>query len=336
MENVSENNNEKKDVVKMEKDETKETKETKEKLKKPLLEPLSNEYQRKIKQLVLSGGTVWGFSMVGILQEAICTGFLHMDDIEYIYASSVGSIIGVAFALKIEPRLIRDYFVKRPWEAICKKNRHSILDVYDGKGIIHRGFLESLFTPLLKSVELSIETTLAELYEYNKIEMHIYTTELNRYELVDISFKTHPEWTVIDTIYASCSIPLLFSPLIKDDKCYIDGGFFLNYPITKCIAEDPKEVLGISMGNYEEEQYDEPITQSSNIFDLIFTILFKVSHRHLLFKNDNSLSFPYQIVLKNKTTLEYFIDVLYKKEERERLVVEGNQTFCKAIDDWFS
>ena len=310
--------------------------ETKDILKKPLLEPIPKEHQRKIKQLVLSGGTVWGFSMLGIMQEAINTGFLHMDDIETIHACSVGSIICAVFALKIEPRLIRDYFVKRPWEPLCKKNRHSILDVYDGKGIIHRGFLESLFTPLLKSVELSIETTLAELYEYNKIEIHIYATELNRYELVDISFKTHPEWTVIDTIYASCSIPLLFSPLIKDDKCYIDGGFFLNYPITKCIAEDPKEVLGISMGNYSEDQYDEPITQSSNIFDLIFTIMFKVSHRHSLFKNDNSQPFPYQIVLKNKTTLEYFIDVLYKKEERERLVAEGNQTFYTAIDEWFS
>lgn len=294
--------------------------------------------QRKIKQLVLSGGSVWGFSLIGILQEAIKTGFLHMDDIEYIHATSVGSIIGTVFALKIEPRLIRDYFVKRPWETLCKNNRYSILDIYDRQGIIHRGFLESLFTPLLKSVELSIETTLSELYSYNGIEIHIYATELNKYELVDISFKTHPDWSIIDAIYASCCIPLLFSPLIKDNKCYIDGAFFLNYPISKCICENPTEVLGVSMGNCidDHSNSEDSIGVSSSIFDVMFSIMSNLIQRHSLFENDNSYPFPYQILLNNKTTIQYFLDVLYKKEERERLVIGGNQTFCAAIDEWFS
>lgn len=290
--------------------------------------------KRQIKQLVLSGGSVWGFSMIGILLEAIHTEFLHMDDIHTIHATSVGSLIGVVFSLKIEPSLIREYFVRRPWDSLCKKNRYSILDIYDEKGIIHRGFLENLFSPLFKSVELPIETTLKDLYEYNGIDIHLYVTDLNTFSLVDISYKTHPDWQVIDTIHASCAIPLLFTPLIKDGNCYIDGGFLLNYPITKCICENPKEVLGISLGNIAKDQEEAPITRSSNIFDFIFSVLFHVIKHNSLFGNDNSLHYPYQLVIYNKTTLDYFLEVLYKKEERERLVTIGNQTFQNIYNQW--
>lgn len=295
---------------------------------------MTSTEKRQIKHLALSGGNVWGFSMLGILLEAIQTGFLHMDDIQTIHATSIGSLVGVVLSLKIKPQLIRDYFIKRPWDSLCKKNRYSILDIYDEKGIIHRGFLENLFSPLFKSVELPVETTLKDLYEYNGIAIHVYTTELNTFTLVDISYKTHPDWTVIDAIHASCAIPLLFTPFIKDGKCYIDGGFLLNYPITKCKCENLTEVLGISLGNISEEQGESPVSHSSNIFDFIFSVLFHVIKHNSLFENDNSLPYPYQVLMYDKTTLDYFLEVLYKKEERERLVTMGNQTFQNAYKKW--
>jgi predicted acylesterase/phospholipase RssA len=281
----------------------------------------------EIKHLVLSGGTVWGFHMIGILVEAIETGFLNMENIHSIYGTSIGALVGTAMSLKIDAPLLRDYFVKRPWDTLCKNNRYSVLELYDGRGILHQGFIEDLFDPLLKSVDLSCATTLAELYEYNGIDLHIYTTELNQYELVDISFKTHPEWRVVDAVYASCSIPLLFSPLIRDGKCYIDGGFFLNYPIDRCPAENPEEVFGISLGNLPENPVETPITQASTLADVVFTSMMKSIQRSDMFSNNNTLSFPYQIVLYNRTTLEYFMEVLYQQTERERLVTEGKGIF---------
>ena len=288
----------------------------------------------EIKHLVLSGGTVWGFNMLGILVEAIDTGFLKMENIQSIFGTSIGALVGTAMSLKIEPTLLREYFVKRPWDTMCKNNRHSVLELYDGRGILHQGFIEDLFDPLLKSVDLSCATTLAELYEYNGIDIHIYATELNRYELVDISFKTHPEWRVIDAVYASCSIPLLFSPLIQEDKCYIDGGFFLNYPIDRCPTENPEEVFGISMGNFPDEYVETPITIRSTLPDIVFTSMMKTIQYSHLFTNNNTFPFPYQIILKNKTSLEYFMEVVYKQSERERLVSDGKTFFKKHYDEW--
>jgi predicted acylesterase/phospholipase RssA len=292
--------------------------------------------QRKIKQLVLSGGTVWGFSMMGILQQAIHTGFLNMEDVHSIFMTSVGSIIGLAFSLKIDSKLISNYFIKRPWDAVSKNNRHSVLEIFDKKGIIHSGFFENIFEPLFKSVDLSCNITMAELYAYNGIDIHIYATELNGFELIDISFKTHPEWKVIDAIYASCSIPVLFCPLIKDDKCYIDGGFFLNYPITKCVCENPEEVLGISLGNFPKNYKQTSVLNSSNILDILFSVIYNVIHNNGLFTNDNSRNFPYQFILKNTISLEYLLKCLYDKEEREHLVHSGIEFFTNDMSKRYS
>jgi len=304
-------------------------------------EPIFEEYeeepkegipQRKIKQLVLSGGTVWGLSMAGILHQAINTGFLHMDDIHSIFMTSVGSIVGIAFSLKIEPELICNYFIKRPWDSVSKNNRYSVLEIFDKKGIIHHGFFEQIFEPLFKYADLSLDITFQELYEFNGINIHIYATELNRFELVDFSFKTHPEWRVIDAIYASCSIPVLFCPLIKDEKCFIDGGFFLNYPITKCICENIDEVLGISLGNIPKNFQETPISDSSNVFDIIFSVIYNVIHHDGLFTNNNTKPYPYQFILKNIISLEYILKCLYDKDEREHLVKHGKDLFMETIN----
>lgn len=288
----------------------------------------------KIKHLVLSGGNVWGFAMFGMLEQAIESGFLHMDAVESIYATSAGSLIGALISLKIEPHILHDYIIKRPWETVCKANRYSVLEIYDGRGIIHRGFIEEFFAPLLKLVDLSINISLADFYNYNGIDFHIYSTELNRYELIDISFKTHPEWTLIDAIYASSSIPLIFAPIIKDNQCFIDGAFLLNYPITKVPRENPKEVFGISIGNPPDNVKETPITTSSNVIDVVSAALFNVIYKNRLFSNDNSLPFPYQIIFREKPTIEYCVEVIYSREERSRLVARGRQYAIHYLEKW--
>jgi hypothetical protein len=43
------------------------------------------------------------------------------------------------------------------------------------------------------------------------------------------------------------ALPMMFSPVCMDDKCYIDGGTYTNYPLSFCIDQNNKldEILGI-------------------------------------------------------------------------------------------
>ena len=66
-----------------------------------------------IKHLVFSGGAYKGFYIVGALDYLIDNKFLKLDDIETIYGTSVGGIIGLALCLKIEMKVLREYIIKK-------------------------------------------------------------------------------------------------------------------------------------------------------------------------------------------------------------------------------
>jgi NTE family protein len=295
--------------------------------------------QRQIKHLVISGGSIWGFSAFGILYEAFSSGFLNMDDIESIYGTSVGSLIGFAVSLKINHNTLKDYLINRPWEQVCKKSVCSVLEVFDSKGFFCKTFFVEFFSPLLKSVDLDVHVTMQELYEYNKIDFHIYVTELNSFTLVDVSHKTHPDWLVIDAVWASCSIPLLFTPMIIDNACYIDGGFFLNYPISKCTenVENIDEIFGISLGNNDNNLTPSTsIHSESSIFDLFNVLLNRVINNIDFFSNDTVTKIPYHIhFFLKETTIDYCIQVLCNKNERHDLIYSGIYAFQSKCKDWF-
>ena len=296
----------------------------------------------RIKHLVMSGGSVWGFSAFGVLFQAISSGFLNMEDIKSIYCTSVGSIICMMLALKIDHTILKEYLIQRPWESVCKKNRCSVLEIFDNKGIIQTSFIENVFLPLLNSIDLDISSTMLDIYNYNGIDIHIYTTELNKYELIDISYKTHPDWRIIDAIHSSCCVPVLFSPIIKDNCCYIDGGFLLNYPISKCIEqidnenENRDEILGISLGNTTANiSTDQLIKEESNVFDLLNLVIHKALQTTHIFKNEKCYEIPYQIHLETEpVTLDYGFSVLYNKEDRKRLIASGINTMNYYLEKW--
>lgn len=297
----------------------------------------SKNNQRKIKHIVISGGSIWGLSAYGIIYEAICCGFLNIDDIASIYGTSIGAIIGLICSLKIDHNIIKDFLINRPWENIYKRSLSSVLEIFDKKGFIQQNFFIESFTPLLKAVDLELNITMKELYCYNGIDFHIYVTELNSFHLVDISHKTHPDWLVLDAITASCSIPLLFSPLIKENNCYIDGGFFLNYPISKCIenVENHDEILGILLGG--DYNIISSINSESNIFDLLNVLLNRVINNIDYFSTKKTGNTPYEIhYFLKETTLDFCIEVLYNKEDRHHLLYSGINKFKDKYKEWFS
>jgi len=281
----------------------------------------------KIKHLVLSGGCIWGFSTFGVLYEAMTNGFLDMSNVETIHATSVGTIVGAMVSLKIDPTQIRDYLIKRPWEVLCKKNKYSILDIFQQKGMIHVGFFENMFAPLLKSVDLDPNITLCDLFEYTGIDMHLYATELNSFALVDLSHRTHGTWRLVDAVYVSCTIPILFTPRFSGTDCFLDGGFLLNYPLSKCIAENPDEILGVCITTSREPV--SQITADSNVLDFISRVLGQVANlRHEVSQ------IPYEIVISQDITIEKCLNVLYNKDERERLIYNGIDMMKSACETW--
>lgn len=301
-----------------------------EKQEKENLEKMPTEKSPDIRHLVLSGGGIWGFKTYGALREASKQQFLDMSKIESIYCTSVGSMIAVVLAMKFDFQIIDDYLIKRPWQNVWGVNMTQIFNIYQTRGIYNENFICEYLSPFFKTRDFSLDITMADFFEKTAIELHIYVTEINEFECIDISYKTHPEWKVVDAVYASCSLPIVFSPIINGEKCYLDGSFLMNYPLIKCIDSvgiDQKDTIMSIFLNLEINSITEKmkITETSNFFDYMMVLVNRFLQSRL-FLNDLTYKIPYECCMSSpEFNLEYIDYFLKSSDERRTIIEEGAQ-----------
>jgi predicted acylesterase/phospholipase RssA len=268
-----------------------------------------------IKHIVISGGGPTGLLSYGAAKYLEQQEFWSMENIESIYGTSIGALFSVILSLSYDWKTLDDYIIKCPWNDILQKNStfNDVLDIYTNKGVMSDDFFDIIMKPLLLAKDLTLDVTLDELHDFNKKEIHIITVELNTFELVNLSYKTHPRLKVMDAIKMSCAFPILFSPKItiesKDEKkkynddkqdecsricCYIDGGIICNYPVNICIEDqqcDANEILGF---RNIFEKYHEVINDTSSVVDFL-----KICVKQMIRKIDNEKSYT---KIKNEVT----------------------------------
>uniref|UniRef100_A0A6C0HC69 PNPLA domain-containing protein n=1 Tax=viral metagenome TaxID=1070528 RepID=A0A6C0HC69_9ZZZZ len=283
-----------------------------------------------IKHLVLSGGGVVGFSFYGLLRETNKRGLWDISNIETIYGTSVGSIISVFIALHYEWDTLDDFIIKRPWQNVYKLSIDSFLYAFHNKGILDKKIMEHTFSPLFKGKDIDINVTMKEFYEITKIEMHIMTVDINTYDLVDISYKTHPDWFVIDAVYCSCCLPILFQPIIKDNMCFCDGGFMANYPVKQCIENGakPNEIFGMCRSSIFDSSSN--INDKSTLFDYILNILYKTISK-ILNKNEGQQIYKEAIVNCPPLSIYDIYETASSMEKRLELIQKGSEYLDKII-----
>jgi NTE family protein len=281
--------------------------------------------QSPIKHLVITGGGIAGITAYSILRESHKSSIWNIENLESIYGTSAGAILSVFIALKYDWSEIDDYIIKRPWENVFKFDIDTVLRSFDSKGILGKKIIEEMICPLLKGKDLEPTITMKELYEYSNIDIHIFSTEIHNYETVDISHKTHPDWGVIDAVYCSACLPIIFMPYLKDGGCYSDGGITNNYPIYECLENGalPDEVLGITLPKKQENV--QTITEKSSLFDYLSFILNKMYKQAYLSSIKNTeYIIKYEIELENAIVAMYdFVNVSSSQQERCMLLDKG-------------
>lgn len=278
-----------------------------------------------IKHIVLSGGGTVGFSQYGALRESNKRGFWSIENIESIYGISVGCIVGLFISLNFEWDVLDDYLIKRPWQNVINFTMNSLIQSFDSRGILDKHIIHEIIHPLFRAKNIDIECTMKELYEITKIDLHIFVTELNSYRLIDICHTEYPDWKVVDAIYASCCLPIIFKPLIVDSYCYVDGGFIENYPIYQCIqsGKNREEILGI----YKNLSYTQNVNEASTLFDYISIAFNKIFTNYY-----NHETLPYEIKLDTPPVGLYDIfDFASSKEKRIEFIDFG----VKIYNDFF-
>ena len=93
-----------------------------------------------------------------------------------------------------------------------------------------------------------------EFYELNNIELNIYALNIKTMLPDCFSYKTRPNLSLLEALYMSCSLPLIFQPTYYDNTYYIDYGIIENNPYnlnmdTEKEEIDKERILSINMRN---------------------------------------------------------------------------------------
>jgi predicted acylesterase/phospholipase RssA len=228
-----------------------------------------------IKHLVISGGGPLGLRFLGALEYLEKIGYWNTNNIESIYGTSVGAIIGAFICLKYDWETLNKYIVERPWHEAFHISARQIFDAYTNKGIFDHKLAEIVFKPLLKAKDLDINITLNEFFLYSNIHFKIYTFDLNSFKTVELSHVSNPDLRLVDALTMSSSLPGIFKPIIKDGCCYIDGGVMCNYPLNHClkINQNEEEILGIKSSYGDDDNYKNVIvTEETSILEYVISL----------------------------------------------------------------
>lgn len=285
-----------------------------------------------IKHLVISGGGPIMIQILGAIQHLEKNEIFDTKNIETIYGTSAGAIVGVLICLKFDWETINDYIIKRPWQDVFPIKVQSIFDAYTKKGIFDTKTIEKCFKPLLDAKDIPMDINLNDFYKLSNIELHLYSFEINEYKVQDISYLTHPGLSLMTAIQMTSCLPILVTPVCIDNKCYIDGGMACNYPLSYCIdsGKNEDEIFGFKNKYIDEKEH---VNSDSTMLDFLLSFLFKAvfsvntDRKQPQIKNElicdaDYLSFS---VLKNALT---------NMEVRRNLFENGIETASKFIEQY--
>jgi predicted patatin/cPLA2 family phospholipase len=290
-----------------------------------------------IKHLVLSGGSIGGCAFMGAVRYLVEHSFLDMDQLETIYATSVGTYMAVVITLGYDWDTLFTYMVKRNWGQTYKINIEAIVNALHTGGVFDKQIIVNTFKSLFNGKDLDLDMTLLDFYQYNKKEIHFVCSNITDYKAEDFSYLTHPDVKLLDVVYASSGLPLLFPPMQINGKLYFDGAAFLNYPINLCLDRgfDRKEILGICKMPNTIDMSNE-FMEEDKPFKLVYYLmyLFKRVWTHAKYTHTDDEALPYEVAIPFNTGIIEIKQFVESEEARQQLIHLGEEYAKQALDSW--
>ena len=280
-----------------------------------------------IKHLVISGGAYNGLCVLGALHRLSQKNFYSIKNIESIFATSIGAVLGAVLCMKIEWGDLIDYVVNRPWDKLVTFTPDMLLQIISKKGLFGTSLIKEALVHLLRAKDLSPDITLSEFYQWAGIELHLFAVRVKDFEIADLSYQSHPDLKLVDAAYMTCSLPFIFQPMFLDDTYYIDGGTTNNFPLNFCLDAGAKEdeILALKV---ETEHDNIRVAPEDNIFHYGYYLFDKLVRKTNALSNEDILNTVR--VRCAPTNLDTGAAVLSDPELRKNYIEKGT-TFAELF-----
>ena len=242
------------------------------------------------RHFVFSGGYHIFVCILGSLQKLEEQNIIDLMDIDTMWCVSSGSFVAITISLLKGYRItqkdnsndiydfnwdiLKNYILDRPWNYLFYIPQFNIYDICSKNGLYDESVSLQMLEPLLKLLDLSIDITLKEFYEYTKVDCHFFSFDVYNFQYIDICYKTFPDMLLRNAMYVTSSIPFLSKPHIEYGKCFLDGGALFNYPINYCIKQiaNPSEILGYNTNLNTISDIENPNFENSSLFYYIYSV----------------------------------------------------------------
>ena len=306
-----------------------------------------------IKHLILTGGGPVGFVEYGALKYLTEKKYIVYENIESIYATSIGSFIGLIYLLNLDWLWVDDYLIKKPWENVVSfsyTNYFSYTNLVYEKGLINRTNVCNALEPLFLTKNIPLTITMLEFYNLIKIEFNIYACSFTTLEQKKFNYINTPNVMLVDALYVSLAFPFIFAPLYIDDCFYLDGGIIQGCPVNNCITEkqcDYSEILCFINDKTKPIDLSNPYHNNNNnndnnnnisflkyfivILNAWFMKILNIENEIIVhIKNSINVALAHE-----GSNLKYWRHVLITESEREYLINLGStqaKKFIKTMD----
>lgn len=182
--------------------------------------------------LALSGGGSKGFAHIGVFKLLEECGIKP----DIIAGTSAGALMGVLFADGYSAGEIKELFTGREFSEFAELQIPKA-GLFDSKRF--RYFLKRHLR--------------AKTFEDLQIPMVVMATDLDNGESHE--FRTGP---IVEVVTASCSVPIIFNPVVIKGIHYVDGGLFHNFPVS-IIRNECDKIIGVNVSPLVPQKYKQTL-----------------------------------------------------------------------------
>jgi predicted acylesterase/phospholipase RssA len=275
-----------------------------------------------IKNFVFSGGEMMGLCYIGVLkyleEESLLT------NIENMLGISIGSLFCALYCMRFNSEQIKKIAMSIDIAHLSDSKNHSFFTFLETYGIDSGLNIEKFFKIVIKKKLGNENATFKDLNNaFPNPKLLIGGSNINKNLFEIYSYDTTPDMYIWEALRISCSIPILFPAVKRNDDILVDGGILNNYPINY-FKDDLEHTIGIVLKRPNECR-EEPIT---TVDKYLLRIL-----KHMIYSFQNYLETQFEANTIKLIADYCLFDMNFSIEARTHLIESGYKQFKEQYEN---
>ena len=271
---------------------------------------------KNIKNIVISGGNTSVFAFFGFFKYLSENNLLN--NVEAYTGTSAGAVTGLLFSIGYK------------WNEMYQFNRifnysklydFSLTSFINNYAFCNMDKFSHFIIKAFEYKKLNPKMTFKEHFEITKIKVTFTGSCLNDGGCEFFNYINYPDMEILQAVKISCCIPFIFPPIIFNNKLWVDGGLFLNYPI-EYHDNELDETIGMAFKDSCIEKCHVDVTNLPSYMSTVFKCILNGDIKKLLSKYEsNTLTFTHEqgVLSQLEVTPEYVDEIVSKCYEQAKI-----------------